>query len=79
LKDRCVIVLNRQEVSHSLCVCCRLTLTGKRKSQWCDIIIVQEEDQLKVTNYNILVCGVLTYCLWPLLFPTQIWVLGWKV
>jgi hypothetical protein len=34
-------------------------LKGKRKNQWNDSSTV-EEDQLKVTHYNIFVCGVRT-------------------
>jgi hypothetical protein len=53
------------------------TLKGKKKNQWKNSSAVEEEDQLKVTNFKILVCGVLTYYSWPaLLVQTDILVLG---
>jgi hypothetical protein len=53
------------------------TLKGKRKNRWKNSSAVEEEDQLKVTHYKILVCGVLTYYSWPpLLIQTDILFLG---
>jgi hypothetical protein len=49
--------------------------TPKGKGRVCGrtAIAVEEEDQLKVTHFKILVCGVLTYCSWPhLLIQTDI-------
>ena len=40
-------------------------MKGKRKNRWKNSIAVKEEDQFKVTDFKILVCGVLTYYLWP--------------
>jgi hypothetical protein len=36
------------------------TLKGKKKNQWKNSSTVEEEDQLKVAHFKILVCGVLT-------------------
>ena len=53
------------------------TPKGKRKSRWKNSGAVEEEDQLKVTHFKILVCGVLTYYSCPpLLIQTDILVLG---
>jgi hypothetical protein len=37
------------------------TLKGKQKNQWKNSSAVEEEDQLKVTHFKILVCGALTH------------------
>ena len=53
------------------------TLNGKKKNQWKNSSAVEEEDQLKVTHFKILVCVVLTYSSWPpLLIQTDVLGLG---
>jgi len=53
------------------------TLGCRKKNQWKNSGAVQEEDQLKVTHFKVLVCGVLTYYSWPpLLIQTYVLVLG---
>jgi hypothetical protein len=52
-------------------------LKGKKKNPWKNSSAVEEEDQLKVIHFKILVCGVLTYYSWPpLLIQADVLVLS---